>query len=45
MSGLYEYLIEAREQDIKRRIERASARPSARDRSGSTYRLTTKEHR
>ena len=45
MSALYEYLMQARERDIKRRIRQASARPSARDISGNTSDPATKEHR
>ena len=31
MTAMYEYLMYAREQDIKRRLKRASGRPFARD--------------
>jgi hypothetical protein len=45
MSALYEYLVQARERDIRRRVKQASARPSVRDVLDSKSDPATKEHR
>jgi hypothetical protein len=45
MSAIYEYLMQAREQDIKRRVRRASGRPSVRDVLRSKADATTREPR
>ncbi len=45
MSAIYEYLMHAREQDIRRRLRRASRRPYARESVRSQSNTQTRESR
>jgi hypothetical protein len=45
MSALYEYLLQARERDIRRQVKQASSRPSVRDVLDTKSGPGIKEHR